>query len=1135
MDQAPRKLIEVAFPLSEISSAVQRERKQRSTALHPFWGVLPRSLCQAVLWASLQDDPEAHPERFPTKAAQQAERKRLLAQLRDQLRGRFTPFAASALPPVLDPFCGSGTIPLAASSLGLSSIASDLNPVAVLLTRAQLDFPARFLGRAPIFPAAPGKGGHIHPLAGLSLDLLACARWIQDQLEQHLAPVYQRGPDVVLVWLWIHAGPCPRCGAPIPTRAALPVRSRRKPALWLRAAWDDVAARIRFSPQESPGGQETRPWRHCLRCGAPREHNRPHKEAQDLLLAAEVIKTEGGLEYRTPPVGTSSEPECSPWPQVSPLLQEALLPRQQRLYQLTADLIRERCATLRIEAGTIHGPDPRPLSEGGSGASAYAEAVMTYLALALDRLLDRHNRTVAWDPAAETVRAWQRPARPFAIAAPAERNPLLQGDFLSAVAALVRALQDLPDLSPPSQIAALDAEAALDVSPPAIISTDPPYYDNLGYGELSGLYYAALRPLLQEVHPDLFSAESPPGAQELSSNPVHHQGDRAVAVAAYQERLDRVLRAMRQAAHPDYPITLYGLVPPSRDASDPGRFDAIFDLLREAGLSITASWPLRMESTGRIAAIGFVEPSAILLVCRPSLPLLPPISRGALIELLKETLADSLSQGRQLGLTHPDQAHAASMAALARFARHEAVLDLDGTPLSTRAALQLIYQLLYPMLGPDTGSALPEQPRAQSDQPELEPEEPSSGQQRLPWTPAIPTISAPMVARASVNFRIDQLRLRNYKNFVACDVPLRPLTILLGPNGAGKSNLLDSLRFLSDSLKNGLDAEVYRRNGIQDIIHRGTRSSLTVEVALDFSIGEGRGGTYELHLAAQADGYRVELERCVVRGTDPREPEVSFQRAGELVTAPLLAEPPPIDRGSLFLSAVAGHPAFRPVYEALSRVAFCQPSLDALRQAQPSERGEVLRADCGNLASTLARLPTEQRARVLYYLRAVVPEIAEVHRRHESGGKETIEFLLGDEGGGGRFRAHSMSEGTLRVLAILVALFQQNYGPGQQQVPLLCLEEPETSLHPAAAVLLYDALSEASEKRQVLVTSHSPDLLDRKELDADALLAVSSEGGVARVGPIDEVARAAMRDELYTAGELLRRNRLHGEAEDLGG
>jgi len=372
--------------------------------------------------------------------------------------------------------------------------------------------------------------------------------------------------------------------------------------------------------------------------------------------------------------------------------------------------------------------------------------------------------------------------------------------------------------------------------------------------------------------------------------------------------------------------------------------------------------------------------------------------------------------------------------------------------------------------------------------------------------------------------------VRNYKSIAACDVVLGPLNFLVGPNGSGKSNFLDTLRFVTDALRTSLDHALRDRGGIKEVRRRSGGHPTHFVLRLGFKLPTGESGHYAFRVGArQPGGYEVQNEECVVESDMLPGGKAFFEvRGGEVVkTSVKFAPAATTDR--LYLVNASGLDEFRPIYEALSRMGFYSLNPDQMRDLQSPDAGELLTRDGGNLASVLAYLDSQNKPakkRIEDYLGKVVPGVRGVDAK-VLGPKETIEFrqvVAGSEAPW-RFLAANMSDGTLRALGILVALFQSSNG-SRRRVPLVGIEEPEVALHPAAAGVLLDSLRDASTHTQIVVTSHSPDLLDDAKLDTNSILAVGSEDGTTQIGHLDEAGRSALHDHLYTAGELLRLNQL---------
>jgi predicted ATPase len=404
--------------------------------------------------------------------------------------------------------------------------------------------------------------------------------------------------------------------------------------------------------------------------------------------------------------------------------------------------------------------------------------------------------------------------------------------------------------------------------------------------------------------------------------------------------------------------------------------------------------------------------------------------------------------------------------------------------------------------------------------------------------------------------------LSNYRSIETCDVRLGPLTYLVGPNGSGKSNFLDALRFVADALRSSLDHTLRDRGGIKQVRRRSGGSTTHLGLRVEFRLAPSQAdqpggpdapqngrrelpvdaaGFYAFRIRVRGrGGYEVQDEQCVLYEPDGETVRAHFTvHEGKATTSALSGAPtaPAVPPDRLYLVTLSGVPEFRPVFDALSHMGFYNVNPDAIREPQPPDPAEVLARDGWNISSVLARLERYApgaKARIEEYLASLVPGLESV-RVSQLGSLETVEFRqqLATARAPLWFPAASMSDGTLRALGILVALFQSPGGLGVP-VPLVGIEEPETSLHPGAAGVLRDILRDASSTKQVVVTSHSPDLLDDDALDAGSVLAVTAEDGRTRIGPLDEVDRSVLRDHLYTVGELLRVTQLRPESPSNG-
>ena len=381
---------------------------------------------------------------------------------------------------------------------------------------------------------------------------------------------------------------------------------------------------------------------------------------------------------------------------------------------------------------------------------------------------------------------------------------------------------------------------------------------------------------------------------------------------------------------------------------------------------------------------------------------------------------------------------------------------------------------------------------------------------------------------------ITRVVLKNYKSIAACDVRLRPLTFLVGPNGAGKSNFLDALRFVADALNSSLHHAIRDRGGIKEVRRRSRGRPNRLSIRFEFTLPEGSTGHYTFRISTRPrEEFAIQKEECVLQGATFPNQKVYFRVENGTVTSTSVEVPPAASMDRLYLVNASGLREFRPVYEALSQMGFYNLNPDKIRDLQAPDPGDLLISDGSNLASVLAQLSPAVKRRIEEYLGKVVPGVHEVEVKKYAH-KQTFEFrqVVVPTKPPWRFPANNMSDGTLRVLGILVALFQGNHDR-RMRVRFVAIEEPEIALHPVAAGVLLDALRDAADRTQVIITSHSPDLLDDKDLDPESILAVEARDGTTSIGRVDEAGRSAVRDRLYTTGELLRLNQLQPQPATL--
>ena len=767
MSSFRKKLIEVALPLEAINREAAREKSIRHghpSTLHLWWARRPLAACRAVLFASLVDDPSEHPERFPDDEAQEKERQRLFRIIESLVkwensndervlgaaRAEIRSSTDGNPPPVLDPFCGGGSIPLEALRLGLDARGSDLNPVAVLITKALVELAPSFANMPPVNPSTCSQmaSGGWTGSRGLAEDIRFYGGWMREQALARVGHLYPRvqlpggaGETNVIAWLWARTVRCPNpaCGAQAPLVRSFALSRKRDKQTWVQPVVDVDAKTVEFAIQSgvgvAPDGTVNRNGARCLVCGETIGFDYIRAEGRSGLLGARLmaIAAEGVRSrlYLEPSpaqaqLAASAEPN---WEPDTDLPEKALSFRVQA-YGMTKhkDLFtRRQLASLstfselvsevknRVELDATdcvasHGS----LDSASFSPSKYADTVATFLAFAVDRAADRGSTICSWDssPKMEALRnTFARQAIPMTWDF-AEGNPFSEssGNWLNNVEWTALVAEGLPS-GCPGHVSQLDATAPREGDIAPVFSTDPPYYDNIGYADLSDYFYVWLRRSLSSIYPSLFSTLLTPKAPELVATPYRFGGNRRQAQAFFEQGLGSAFRRMREEGAHDYPVTIYYAFKQAEAdiESDVGKmastgWETMLSGLLTAGFAITGTWPMRSELSNRPVASGTnALASSVVLVCRPRDTTAPLSSRREFLSALKAELPDALRHLQHGNIAPVDLAQASIGPGMAIFSRYSKVMEADGTPMSVRTALGLINQALDDVVAEQEG------------------------------------------------------------------------------------------------------------------------------------------------------------------------------------------------------------------------------------------------------------------------------------------------------------------------------------------------------------------------------------------------------------------------------------------------
>ncbi|OFE15978.1 hypothetical protein BA895_05305 [Humibacillus sp. DSM 29435] len=760
-----RKLIEVALPLEAINRESVREKSIRHghpSTLHLWWARRPLAAARAVLFAQLVDDPSSHPEEFPTEEAQKVERERLHGiierlvvwenihdeKLLAEAHAEILKSTDGHPPAILDPFAGGGTIPLEAQRLGLEAHASDLNPVAVLINKALIEIPPKFRDQPPVFPGLDES----HMMGwkraqGLVADVRAYGQWVSDEAERRIGHHYPKARladgsmATVIAWLWARTVTCPNpvCGIEMPLVRSWWLSKRRGAEAFVvpMVVTDDshpsglsIRYEISYDSTSAPTPQNDgtvgRAGATCVACKTPvlLEYVRSTSRSEGLGAQLMTIVAAGPLRrvYLPPNADHATaanidaphaipEGELFDWPGRINVYRYGMTSfadlftnRQLEALTTLSDLVREArevCLADALSSGLDRG---HSLETGGTGATAYADAVTTYLGMGLSRMTDISNALCRWENTKEQVRnLFGRQAIPM-LWDFAETPPFgkAAGSYLVSLGSLAKAIADTG--GPTAQV--FQADASSRDYEGLLISTDPPYYDNIGYSDLSDFFYVWLRKSLRDIYPSLLSTMLVPKAEELVANPFRHDG-KAGAKSFFEQGFAKVFARARVSAMTDHPTVVWYAFKQS-DSSDEGTSSSGWETLLEgmisAGWAITATWPNRSELSNRMIASGTnALASSIVLALRPRPAEAPTTDRRGLIVALHAELPQAL-RNLQLGAIAPvDLPQAAIGPGMAVFSRYSSVIESDGSPMTVRSALARINEILDQVLNEQEG------------------------------------------------------------------------------------------------------------------------------------------------------------------------------------------------------------------------------------------------------------------------------------------------------------------------------------------------------------------------------------------------------------------------------------------------
>jgi putative DNA methylase len=666
-------------------------------------------------------------------------------------------FNPDKLPAFHDPFAGGGALPLEAQRLGLESYASDLNPVAVTINKAMIEIPPKFAGRAPVGPRVAGdKQGKLSEdwsgAKGLAEDVRRYGAWMRAEAAKrigHLYPKIEVTADMaadrhdlkplvgqqltVIAWLWARTVKSPNPAfshADVPLASSFVFSSKVGKESYVEPVIDGDSYRFTVKvgtpPESAQSGTSAgkRGGFYCLLSSSPIDYKyiRAEGSAGHMGQRLMAIVAEGarGRIYLSPTaeqenIARAAQPDWKPDVKLHgkcrvnvsnyglDVYGDLFTPRQLVALTTFSDLVQEaieRCQQDALAAGLAD--DGVGLDAGGRGAMAYAQAVGVYLGIAVDKTTDYNSSLVAWSPTRDQAKTtFGRQALPM-IWDYAEVNTLAgaAGDLDISVAGICRAM---PALASTEHGVAQQADAqSQKISAGKVISTDPPYYDNIGYADLSDFFYVWLRKSLKPIYPGLYATLAVPKAEELVATPYRH-GGKEQAEAFFLDGMTRAIHNLAEQAHPAFPVTIYYAFKQAETQGDAGThstgWETFLEAVLRAGFALTGTWPMRTERDSRSIGIGAnALASSIILVCRKRAFNAPTVGRRDFLREINATLPDALLDMTRGGVNSPvapvDLSQAIIGPGMAIFSQYAAVLEADGKPMSVRTALQLINRFL---------------------------------------------------------------------------------------------------------------------------------------------------------------------------------------------------------------------------------------------------------------------------------------------------------------------------------------------------------------------------------------------------------------------------------------------------------
>ncbi|MDR3185499.1 MAG: DUF1156 domain-containing protein [Christensenellaceae bacterium] len=742
MNKPNKKLIEVGIPLSEINREASLEKSIKSgmpSILHLWWARRPIAASRAIIFSSLVDDPSCLTDEFPTKELQEKERNRLFKILIDLVKcenyvnldvinsakDEIMKSCKGHPPALLDPFAGGGAIPFAAQRLGLEAYAGDLNPVAVMINKAMIEIPPKFSGSPPINPdsitsvkndensshslsTAKMIGDTFQGSTGLAEDVKYYGNWMLEKATKKLEHLYPKMRDdsgkeyTVVAYIWARTVKCanPICYASTPLIGSFLLSKKYKAYVQPIIDGSSIKYEVKYGDNPPSSIKTGNATFKCLCCGRVLTSKHIHDEfcnkrsGSDLI--AIVAQGAHGRRFFSPSdeqvaISKSAKPDWIPDYEMNTKCKDLVSGRGYGITHWSQLFTSRQLTALSTFSELIVEVKKEILKDGGS--AEYAEAVSVYLSFVIDKLADRNSSFCSWqsDSVGHTF-----PRQAIAMVWDfAEANPLsdYSGSFSNFLKNVVSCLKNF--LPTTKKGHANQWDAAKDNGLRNImISTDPPYYDNISYADLSDFFYIWLKKAIGHQYPDMFSTTLVPKIEEITAMPYNFDGDRDKANSFFEDTMLKAFKLLYTYAREDIPTTVYYAYmqsETSKDGVSSTGWETMLSAIIKAGFIITGTWPMRTEDASRLNAIGTNALStSIVIVCRKRTEDAPICKRNEFITLLQDELKPAIDELNKFNIAPVDMAQAVIGPGMRIYSRYSNVIEANGNTVSIKAALKLI-------------------------------------------------------------------------------------------------------------------------------------------------------------------------------------------------------------------------------------------------------------------------------------------------------------------------------------------------------------------------------------------------------------------------------------------------------------